>query len=93
MLWARLIRGTSSRLKAVTLWRASALTTSPFQAGWRKLIRTAPACIRPTSSRVGGWTFSRALPSVYAVAASGTSLAPAFSYASSGKNAGRPAPD
>src|SRR2546430_13251250 len=90
ILCARLIRGTRSRLKALTFCFASALTASALAAGCRKLISTAPALRRPTSSGVGGCTLSTAsLPR--AVAASVT-LAPTSMYAASLKKAEVPAP-
>src|SRR2546423_8123329 len=90
ILCARLIRGTRSRLKALTFCFASALTASALVAGCRKLINTAPVLRRPTSSGVGGCTLSTAsLPR--AVAASVT-LAPTSMYAASLKKAEVPAP-
>ena len=75
MLCARLMRGTRSRLKALTFRLASPPITSALVAGCRKLIRTLPSRSRPTSSGVGGWTL-RTASAAKAVAASVT-LAPA----------------
>src|SRR5438128_1045007 len=60
ILCARLIRGTRSRLKALTLRFASAPIASALVAGWRKLISTLLSRSRATSSGVGGWTWSTA---------------------------------
>ena len=78
MLWARLMRGTSSRLKAVTFCAASALTTSACADGWRKLIRMAPLFSAPISSWLGGCTLSTASAWLRTARASGTSVPPAF---------------
>src|SRR5713226_7669129 len=87
------MRGTSSRLKAVTPRLASARTMSPWVAGCRKLITTAPFLMRSTSAIEGACTLMTASASPNSVDALFAILAPVFSYASSGMYAAKPAPD
>ena len=90
--WARDMRGSSSRLKAVTPRLASALTMSPWVEGCRKLISTAPSRSSSTSVRIGACTLSTASASFMRSAAWVITFTPTASNASSGMKAPAPAP-
>ena len=61
---ARLILGTSSKLKAVTLRFAKCLTSSRWPEGAKKLSKDMPSGNSSASSSVGGWTLTtRSAPS------------------------------
>src|SRR5438094_8336412 len=92
MLWARLIRGSISSPKAVTLRRASALTVLAWVAGCRKLIRTELSGSSLTSASVGAWTSRTTSAPLKSSPASAAIFAPASSYARSEKVALAPAP-
>ncbi len=74
---ARLIRGTSSSENAVTPRAASASTTAPCVAGWRKLIVAAPLRSAGTSSTAGGCTPSNTSAAPRSAALSVSIAAPA----------------
>jgi hypothetical protein len=73
---AREMRGTSSRLNAVTPRFARARTMSAWVAGCKKLISTAPLLMRLTSPIVGASTLSTASASPSSAEAFSTILTP-----------------
>ena len=89
---ARVMRGTRSRASALTLRAASAAKRSALAVGWRSAMSTAPGLSSAASSVEGRRTRRTTSASWHAAAASAASVAPAFSYRSSGNPARAPAP-
>jgi hypothetical protein len=56
--WARLIRGSRSRLNAVARFATSAFTVSSWAPGWKKLTTLIPSGLPATSSGVGACTLA-----------------------------------
>ncbi len=77
MLWARLMRGSRSKLKTVAPLPASARTASSDCATPKKLKSEAPWGRPPTSSALGGFTRTTSPAPERAPAASGATVAPA----------------
>jgi|GEM_PF-7068961 len=58
MLWARVIRGRSSRANAVTFASRIFATRSSDRLAFMRATTTVPGFIQPISSGVGAWTLS-----------------------------------
>ena len=93
MPWARLMRGSRSKLKTVAPLAARARTASSDCPTLKKL-RTATPCGRvATSSALGAFTRTINPAPASVLAASGATVAPASAKAASLKAASWPAPD
>ena len=96
MLWARVIRGTSSSEKSVTPRSAAARASPGIPSGSHKPITTCPACIWPSSpahcSAFAPAARITSRQSASRASARETTFAPFSAYRSSGKPALAPAP-
>ncbi len=77
MPWARLIRGSRSKLKTVAFLAASARTASSACATPKKLSSAAPSGRPATSAALGGLTRTTSPAPESVAAASGATVAPA----------------
>ena len=93
MLCARVIRGMSSKAKAVTLALPSLPINSGCVSGERSEMSTTPSGSVSISSSVGAWTFKTTLAPRTAALTSRAIVAPTSRYSASEKWDGRPAPD
>src|SRR5205807_3875227 len=89
---ARVMRGNSARLNAVTFCAASAATASRAADGWNTATSAVPSRNSRTSAEDGGCTLRTTSLCPNRSAAAGTTVAPAAWYAASPNDAASPAP-
>ena len=92
IFWARLIRGTMSMASTVMPLAFMRASSSSLAAGHTKETRVLPSGDASTSCIVGSRTLTTTSAALHSAAAESTTSTPAATYASSGIDAGSPAP-